>query len=433
MLYTHAIMRLCKTGIVALLSAISLGQLYAQDLKLQANSDESKVPPYTLPDPLKMPDGKTVQSSSQWLQVQRPYIYRLFEENVYGRFPRVAIPLTFKTLSVDEHALQGKAVRKQVDIYLNNDTAAVIHLLLYLPHTKQPVPVFLGMNFYGNQSLYNDPAVPITTRYAVKGDGIVNNHATAATRGSQAAQWQVDTLLAHGYGLVSFFYGDAEEDFEEGWKNGFRSRLKDALQISPQEWSALGVWAWSLSKAMDYLVTDKSVNAKQVCLIGHSRLGKAALWAGASDTRFAIVYSNESGEGGAALARRWYGETVGIINTKFPHWFCSKYKTYNDKVAALPVDQHMLLSLMAPRPLYIASAEGDQWSDPKGEFLSAWHASKVYALFGEKGIPSDVPPPLHQPVGDWVRYHIRAGKHDVTLYDWQQYIAFADNFFHRGK
>lgn len=419
---------------VLLACCIGIGySLQAQNNPIVSNTDESKVPPYTLPGVMTMPDGKQARSSGQWLEVQRPRIYRLFEENVYGRFPVAKLPVTFKTLSVDEHALQGRAIRKLVDIYLNNDTAAVIHLLLYLPHATQRVPVFLGLNFLGNQSIYNDPAVPVTTRYTVNGSGVVNNHATETSRGVSAAQWQVDTLLAHGYGLASFFCGDAEEDFPEGWKQGFRSKLQQALHIAPQEWGALGVWAWALTQAMDYLQQDPQVNAKQVCLIGHSRLGKAALWAGASDLRFAVVYSNESGEGGAALARRWYGETVGIINTKFPHWFCSKYKEYNDRVNDLPVDQHMLLALIAPRPLYVASAEGDQWSDPRGEFLSAWHASAVYALMGKKGIPSDSMPPLHQPVGSTVRYHIRAGKHDVTLYDWQQYIAFADKYCSPAK
>ncbi|MEO6499106.1 MAG: acetylxylan esterase, partial [Mucilaginibacter sp.] len=134
-------------------------------------------------------------------------------------------------------------------------------------------------------------------------------------------------------------------------------------------------------------------------------------------------------EGGAALSKRWYGETVGIINEKFPYWFSPAYKKYNDNTAALPVDQHMLLSLLAPRPLYVASAEGDQWSDPKGEFLAAKNAGPVYALFNKKGIDVDAMPGLQAPVGHTIRYHYRAGKHDVTLYDWQQYLAFADKYW----
>ncbi|MEO8415894.1 MAG: hypothetical protein ABI472_19695, partial [Ginsengibacter sp.] len=233
-------------------------------------------------------------------------------------------------------------------------------------------------------------------------------------------------ILSHGYAVATAYDGDLEPDNPGGWKTGIRTTLQDVLHIRPDEWRAMGAWAYGLGRIMDYFQKDKDIIANRVALIGHSRLGKAALWAAASDPRFALIISNESGEGGATLSKRWFGETVKIINEKFPHWFVTKYKTYGDNTNALPIDGHMLLSLIAPRPLYVASAEGDTWSDPKGEFLSAKEAGRVYALFGKIGITADSMPPVQHPVGNTIRYHIRAGKHDVTLYDWQQYLQFAD-------
>jgi len=396
------------------------------------NTIEEKVPPYILPDPLTAKDGKKITSAAAWNNQQRPYIYHLFEENVYGRFPLEKIPLRFVVRETNNHALNNLAVRKQVRIYLNPPANSVyIDLLVYLPAAaKTLVPVFTGYNFTGNHTIANDTGIYLSTSWMPpKAKGVVDNRATDSSRGTDTAQWQLREILSHGYGLAVAYYGDIEPDNPDGWKTGIRTTMSTALQIKPEEWSAIGAWAWGLDRIMDYLQQDKAIDAKRIALIGHSRLGKAALWAGAGDQRFAIIISNESGEGGAALSKRWYGETVAIINQHFPHWFVANYKKYNDNTAALPVDQHMLLSLMAPRPLYVASAEGDQWSDPRGEFLSARHADPVYALFNKKGIGTDSMPALHQPVGQTVRYHIRAGKHDVTLYDWQQYLRFADSFW----
>ena len=397
-----------------------------------SNTTEEKVPPYTLPDPLVGKDGKKITTAAAWDNQQRPYIYHLFEENVYGRFPQKKIPLKFVVRETNNHALNNLAIRKQVRIYLNPPANNVyIDLLIYVPaNAKAPVPVFTGYNFTGNHSIMPDTGIFLATRWiAPHAKGVVNNKATDSSRGTDTSQWQLREILSHGYGLAVAYYGDIEPDNPDGWKTGIRTALSSTLEIKPEEWSAIGAWAWGLARIMDYLQQDKAIDSKKIALIGHSRLGKAALWGGASDQRFAIIISNESGEGGAALSKRWYGETVGIINQKFPHWFAASYKKYNDNTAALPVDQHMLLALMAPRPLYVASAEGDQWSDPKGEFLGAKYASPVYALFNKKGIDVDSMPGLHQPVGETIRYHYRAGKHDVTLYDWQQYLRFADGYW----
>jgi hypothetical protein len=365
-----------------------------------ANLDESKVPPYTEP-------GLSLTTVKNWEQVQRPQVYALFEKNVYGRMPDVTIPVTYTMEAVDSAALGGLAIKKTITLnFSGSDTAARLHLLLYLPKggsgaghdggRRGKTPVFVGYSFTPN----------------------------SADEGS--SQWPLKEILGRGYGVAVAWYWDIEPDRADGWQTGIRTRLAEALHIEPYEWSAMGAWAWGLERIADYLATDPLVDPRRLIVIGHSRLGKAAVWAGASDKRFALVVSNESGEGGAALGKRDYGETVAIINAHFPWWFAPAYKQYGHNTAAMPFDQYMLLGLIAPRPLYVASAIGDQWSDPRGEFLSAHLAGTVYRLYHEAGIGQDTMPPLEHPVGGFIRYHIRKGKHDITLYDWQRYMDFAD-------
>jgi hypothetical protein len=403
----------CLTAALFLLMAVGVA---AQN----ENMDESKVNPYTLPDLLNS-KGRKIATAKQWERVRRPEILSLYQQHVYGRIPGRPPAMHFTTTNIDTHALQGKATRKEVTIHFTaGEEGPSLHLLLWIPNKKIKSPVFVGLNFEGNHTTHGDSSITVTEKWKITSKN------KSITRGSQATRWQVDTLIAHGYGLATAWYQDVERDDSTGWQTGIRTTLGETLGISTTEWGALAAWGWANSRIMDYLVTDEQVDAKRVILTGHSRLGKAALWGAANDKRFAAIVSNNSGEGGAALARRNFGEDVKRINRAFPHWFIDKFKEYSLAVDQLPVDQHMLLATMAPRPLYVASAVEDAWADPKGEFLSAWHASAAYALYVKKGIPSAIMPPVNSPIGKYVRYHIRTGKHDVTLYDWQQYINFAD-------
>ena len=299
-----------------------------------------------------------------------------------------------------------------------------IIILMYLPaNAKGPVPAFLGMNFKGNHQTHTDPDItPSPNAPVTKGD---------PERGAASRRWPMEYIVENGYAVVTLNRDNVDPDFDDGFQNSVHPLFYAEGQTYPKanEWGTIGAWAWSLSRVMDYLVTDKDIDSNKVAVIGHSRLGKTALWAGATDTRFAIAISNNSGCGGAALSNREVGESVEVINRAFPHWFCDNYNKYRNNEEALLVDQQGLIALMAPRPVYVASATLDQWADPEGEYLSALYASPVYELYGLQGLTTPMPAPEQPMNSGHVGYHLRTGKHDILLYDWQQYIDFANRHF----
>ena len=397
-------------------------------------TEETKVPSYVLPELMEFSNGLKVTDQLQWRE-RRKEIIDLFKTHVYGAFPDANLTTHTTILSCDKDALNGTATRKQLRISFHNDKSSCeMDVLIFLPnHCQAAVPLFMGLNFEGNHTIHPDAGILLSEKWIEDGkQGVIQHRATEESRGARATRWPVATILANGFGLATAYYGDLDPDFDDGFQNGIHPLFYQDGQSHPlaNQWGSIAAWAWGLSRILDYCESDAEIDAQRVAVLGHSRLGKAALWAGAVDERFRLVISNNSGCGGAALSRRKFGETLAAINTRFPHWFCENFKQYNDHEENLPIDQHMLLACIAQRPLYIASASEDLWADPRGEFLSAVYASPAYQLYGTSGLSLDLKNQIETPVMNTIGYHLRQGVHEITSYDWDQFVNFAKLHFH---
>ncbi len=398
---------------ISLIAALTIGIAHiaiAQDAK--PNYDESKIPAYTLPDPLV-----GIESAAQW-PARREQILEQFAAEMFGKVPTDKLnAITLKDSGTRKQVLGGKATMWQPVVTL---AGRDLHLLVLMPSDSPNAPAFLAYNFHGNHTVMDDADIPLTKNWV---RGKPENRAIEQDRGSASSRWAVEKIIDNGFALVTLYYGDVDPDVDDGFENGVHAAFPD--KPTADQWGSIATWAWGLSRVLDFVGTVPEIDETRVAVMGHSRLGKTSLWAGATDERFALVISNNSGCGGAAISRRRIGESVTRINTSFPHWFCDNFVKYNDNESQLPFDQHMLIALMAPRPVYVASAVEDTWADPRGEFLAAKHATPVYELLGREGLPATEMPAVDEPSQGSIGYHIRSGGHDVTDFDWTQYIKFA--------
>jgi len=391
---------------------------------IPVNYDEARVGAYVLPDPLMFANGKKVRDANEWMKKRRPEIVRLFEENQFGRSPGRPADMSFDVFDKGTPALDGKAIRRQVTIYFSrNKTGPKMDLLIYLPaNANKPVPVFLNLSFTANSSAVDDPGIKPGEIWGR------DKKRAPAPKGGALGRLDVLPFLAQGIAVATVYYGDIDPDFLGGIPDGVRALYLKSGQTEPaaDEWGSIGAWAWGLSRAMDYLETDNNVDAKRVAIFGVSRLGKTVLWAGAHDPRFAVVIASCSGEGGAALSRRNYGETIKHLTapTRYPYQFAANYQKYGDHVSEFPVDSHMLIALIAPRPLLLQTGDQDFWSDPKGEFLAAVAATPVYRLLGQGGIESDQMPAAGQLLGTRLGYFMHHGGHGTIPSDWEVFLKF---------
>ncbi|SRR5579871_35116 len=394
---------------------------------IPANYREANVGTYTLPDALKLENGKPVKDAKTWTEKRRPELVKLYEENQFGRTPGRPDGQSFEVFEKSAPAFDGKAIRRQVTIYTTAKKADGPHfdVLIYIPAAAtKPVPLLLNLSFSANSATVEDPGVKPGEQWNREKKRVT------APAGGGLGHVKVEPIIAAGLGFATVYYGDIDPDFLGGIPNGVRAPYLKAGQteFAPDEWGTISAWAWGASRIMDYFETDKSIDAHRVALFGISRLGKTVLWTGAHDTRFAAVIASCSGEGGAALSRRNYGETIAHLTapTRYAYQFCANYGKFGQHVDQFPIDAHELVALIAPRPLLLQTGTTDGWSDPKGEFLAAVAAGPVFKLFGKQDLGTTEWPAAGMPILHDLGYYMHAGGHGALPADWEVFIKFLE-------
>lgn len=384
-----------------------------------------------LPDPLTALDGTKITTKEQWEQKRKPELRELFQYYMYGYLPAAPKPDAIKATitRTDEKYFGGKATKKEINIAFGPPGCPTIDLLLIVPNQRsKPAPAFVGLNFRGNHTVLKDPTIPLAKGWVPNQDGIKDNKSIDAHRGNQAERWEIENTIDQGYAVATFYYGDIAPDKPDFNAGVFPFYRKEGAAPGPQDWGAVAAWAWGIHRAVDYLVTDKDIDAGRIIAFGHSRNGKAAIVAAAFDERIALAIPHQAGCGGTAPNRRKNpkGESVTRINTVFPHWFNDTFPRFNDHEDRLPFDQHCLVALCAPRPVLFTNGEKDQWADPAGQHDMLKAASPVYEkIYGKRGVTDDAAE-IGKLVGDTLGYFIDAGPHTVTKEHWNTFIAFAN-------
>ena len=393
---------------------------------IPVNYDEAKVGTYSLPDPLVLKNGQPVRDARTWVTQRRPEIVSLFETEQYGKAPGRPADESFEVFEKGAPALNGKALRRQVLIHLGKEKSGpAIQLLMYLPAAAtKPVPMLLSINFGAAQNAVDDPGIKAETVWDPK------TNTRIAPAGKGFGRVDAEALLDAGFGIATFYYGDVEPDYAGGFSNGIRARYARAggteENRAADDWGTIAAWAWGMSRVQDYFETDKSVDSKRVAIHGISRLGKTVMWAGAHDERFAAVIASCSGEGGAALSHRNYGETVAHLAspTRYSYQFAANFGRWGGFPDKAPMDANLLIALIAPRPLLLQTGDTDYWSDPKGEFLAAVAAGPVYRLLGKQDLGTEVWPAAKQPIFHDLSYYMHEGGHGMVPSDWEIYVQF---------